>query len=159
MINTCREVDIEERVEIVNELMKKMKRSRHSEKVRRMVLECGLLGYYRMVKREEEGGMRVNRPPKLGMEERERKKVLGKVTWTRGKSQEAGGGKIKKNRMMNENREKKGNERIKGIIFVPCTPKGVLVKMMQKAEDRFAKLVGIQRVKMVEKGGENCHKC
>ena len=63
-----------------------------------------------MVKREEEGGMRVNRPSKIGIEERERKKVLGKVTWTREKSQEAGGGKIKKKRMMNENREKRGNE-------------------------------------------------
>ena len=57
---------------------------------------------------------------------------------------------------MSDGKIKKGKgdkNRIEGIVFVPCTPRGVLVKELQLREDKFAKLHGLKRVKFVEKGG------
>ena len=35
---------------------------------------------------------------------------------------------------------------IEGVVFVPCTPGGELAKLLQVAEDQFAKLHGIPRI-------------
>ena len=45
------------------------------------------------------------------------------------------------------------NSRTEGILFVPHTPGGALSKALQKAEDTFAKLHNIARVRVVERGG------
>ena len=44
-------------------------------------------------------------------------------------------------------------EVVESIIFVPHTPRGELVKRLQKAEDTFSRLQDVTRWKFVEKGG------
>ena len=39
------------------------------------------------------------------------------------------------------------------MVFVPCTPRGELTKLLQAAEDKFSSLHGIPRVRYVEMGG------
>ena len=159
MVNCCRSVNVKERVSILDTLMKKMKNSKHCQSVRLNVLECGLVGYFRMVEREKAGGIRVNRPAEDGVSQREMKKILGKVSWMREREEvkeEASKGGPKRRRIGGVSKLRtveNDKRRTEGIIFVPCTPKGALVKVMQKAEDNFSKAVGTPRVKMVEMCG------
>lgn len=66
-------------------------------------------------------------------------------------------GKKRKNREESENgnkkEEKKEECRVETVMFVPHTPGGLLMKIMQKTEDKFCKLHGTPRVRKVERGG------
>ena len=97
----------------------------------------------------------MNRPASIGLEERERQKILGNVNWLKKKGQVATrGGGMKSMRSGRARKDvRKMDEKVEGIIFVPCTPNGALAKRLQKVEDAFSRMMGIPRVKMVEKGG------
>ena len=73
----------EDRSRVLSDLMRKMMRSGYGEKQRRMVLECAVVGYYRMRMNQRNGGRRVNRPMSEGKEEREVMKIVGKTEWKR----------------------------------------------------------------------------
>ena len=75
----------EDRAAVMSDLMTKMRRSGYGVKMRNMVLDCSLVGYYRMRKTEEEGGRKVNRPMSEGKIEREVQKVIGKTEWMNSK--------------------------------------------------------------------------
>ena len=153
MKNTCRRLGKQRRAEIITKFMKKMKRSGYSAKVRRNVALAGLKGYLNMVKTEESGGRKVNRPRWEGATTRRYKKLGAKSNWFRkkggGNNKEITGGKGKKSH------RKVGAEdnRIETIMFVPHTPGGELVRRLQEADDKYSKDKGIGRVKFVERGG------
>ena len=156
MRNTSRNVKKERREEILTEFMKKLKRSGYNAKTRREILIAGMKGYMRLVKEEEEGRRRVNRPRWEGATSRRYKKLGGKGNWykhkksksmEKGKESGASKGKIKRSK--GEEEEKK----IEAVMFVPSTPGGVLAKMLQQTDDRLAKETGQKKIKMVERGG------
>ena len=84
MRNTSRKVVLQERLEILQKFIQKMKQSGYGEKLRREVVKAGLKGYYKMIKREILGNRRVNRDQKVGRRERDIKAVVGSSTWFKG---------------------------------------------------------------------------
>ena len=151
MRNICRDVTDERRGEILSMYMRKLERSGYSESVRRNVALSGVRGYLRMVKEEEEGGRRVNRPRQDGEEERRFKKLAGKSNWFRSPAKKA-----VSNRKLNRRRMPSKRTKVKTVdtvMFVPHTPGGELAKRLQEAEDRFVKNRSGGRVKFVERGG------
>ena len=150
MKNTSRRIGKKKRATILSELMKKMKRSGYSAKVRRNVALSGLKGYYKMVKTEEEGGRRVNRPRWEGAGERRYKKLGGKANWFKRKAKNE---KLvgKKGGTCKPPGPKEGE--IETVMFVPHTPAGELARLLQEADDKFTRGKGMGRIKMVERGG------
>ena len=61
--------------------MVKMARSKHDERMRHLVLEAGLWGYYKLVEREIIGVLKVNRPLYDGKRERKTRKIFGSKVW------------------------------------------------------------------------------
>ena len=158
--NCAPSISPESRANILSDLMGKMRRSGYNEKTRRNVITSAITGYYRMRKVEKEGGRRVNRPLEEGLEKRERDKVVGKTAWFGRRKTNISINKIKvqmNRRFPNKKGKggKKGTKDVKteGIVFVPCTPRGALVKLLQESDDLFAKLHGLQRVRFIERGG------
>ena len=86
-------------------MMAKMRRSGYDERMGRRILVVGMLGYTRMVKNEEEGVVRINRPRWVGAVERRYKKIGGKSSWIKGKRRKVGGGTRK-----GGNTKKRGKE-------------------------------------------------
>ena len=134
--------------------MKKMKRSGYGEADRSNVLNSGVTGYFRMLQREREGGIPVNRdsrderyPKKLAMFRKAKEWFLPK-----GKSAPKMG-KEAKNMRDGATTTPVEDRGVEGVVFIPHTPKGALKKEMQAWEDKFASLNNLSRVKFIEKGG------
>ena len=66
--------------------MSKLWRSGYKAERIHDIVESGLVGYYRMVMKEEQGGERVNKPAHHGQAARDRRKVVGKATWMKVKA-------------------------------------------------------------------------
>ena len=116
------------------------------------------------------GGRKVNRPREDGEAEREAKKITGNSNWYKHTSLEEEcdaetspgrmsmnsrlptGGKMKE-KQFRKNKNRNTAAGTEAILFLPMTPGNKLVKLVQKAEDQFAKLAGLPRVKVVERGG------
>ena len=79
--NCGRSIPVEEKVEIMNNFMTKLKISVYSAKLRQEVLEAGLVGYYRILETEHETGIRVNQSQDVGKELREVRRIAGAGTW------------------------------------------------------------------------------
>ena len=152
MKNTSRNISNERRNEILSEFMKKMKRSGYNAKTRREVLISGMKGYIKMVRTEEEGGTKVNRPRWEGATTRRYRKLAGKSNWYKKKSNSSKevtrcASKKARKRRKGEEEEKK----VEAVMFVPHTPGGLLAKMLQEADDKVTKVTGEKRIKIVEK--------
>ena len=159
-------------MKIVEKFMQNMRRSGYDEKQRKETLKAGLLGYYRMRKREKLGIRLVNRGRKEGEEERMIKKMIGKATWYKEKKKEVERRyemEKRRDEKRNEKRESKDEERSEGkneredkakgkeeygtVLFVPYTPRSELAKRMQKEENKFAKLHKTKKMKIVKRAG------
>ena len=46
------------------------------------------------------------------------------------------------------------SKHIEGVVFVPCTPGGLLTRLLQEAENTFSTLHGIPKIRYVEMGGK-----
>ena len=150
--NTARSVGESRRQLILSNMMAKMRRAGYDEKMRRNVLVSGLKGYWRMVKTENEGGRRVNRPRWEGAVERRYKKLGAKASWYKRKSKKIGEkNKRKGGKFQGRGKEEKTD--IETIMFVPHTPDSALAKMLQEEDDNFRRGTKIKRIKMVERGG------
>ena len=81
MRNTSPKLPVSMRVSILNTMMVKMRSSGYDQGQREEALYSGVLGYCRMVAREEQMGRRINRQRDEGAQERREKKILGDTTW------------------------------------------------------------------------------
>ena len=79
--NTGRQVPVEERIEQMNNYMRKLKYSGYSEHIRLEILQCGLQGYYKMVARQERGGTPINRDSRVGRPGKKLNKVKKAEDW------------------------------------------------------------------------------
>ena len=132
MRNTSRKVGKGRRAEILSKFMKKMRKSGYNSKVRRNVLLAGLKGYYNMVKEEESGGRKVNRPRWEGAGARRLKKLGGKANWFKRKSKNITV-KGESGRKGGSTKGKKNcdNKEVETVMFVPQTPGGELMRLLQ----------------------------
>ena len=152
-----------EKAEHLTSMMRKLRRSGYGVNMRKNILNSGTTGYYNMRKVEAKGGRRVNRPATEGIKERDIQRIVGKTAWMNKVHNDTNTsnsrfsfckpGARKNGKRMGGKKNKDENE-IEGIIFIPCTPRGELVKELQKIEDIFAKRHGLKRVKFVERGGD-----
>ena len=81
--NTCRDVNVSERIGIHNTFIRKLKRTGYLESLRREILQSGIISYYRKVAIELNGGERVNGSVMIGRSKRERNHTIGKIIWWR----------------------------------------------------------------------------
>ena len=129
--NTSKELPWISKANMLTNLAARMKVSGYGEAYRLEVVQQGILGYQRMLERENEGGPPVNRPKNYRRIERSRAKREKKSNWYRGKGEE---------------------KRFSTVMFVPATPGSHLIRAMVEKEEQNNQ--GRDwRVKFVEKGG------
>ena len=166
MKNSCKEMEVEERAEIINKFNRKMVRSGYEEEQRKNIILDGLAGYYRGREREERGGRRLNRHREEGRRMREVKKIVGPKNWYKGKITEIDKENTNKEitneqtwrrkKIENKRRGKKRDKEVEyeSIMFVPATPKAELKNELQKAEDEISRLFNIPKIKIEERSGQ-----
>ena len=116
-----------EKVARLNTFTERMRDSGYPERYRAEVIQSGLKGYEKMLEVEKTGGRPVNRLKKTNREER-RQKLQKKDTWY-----------------------KEGG--FSTVLFVPCTPGGILCKHLKEIETR-GREDRQWRVKIIEMGGQ-----
>ena len=142
------------RSKMLTKFMTKMKRSGYDERMRRRVLAAGMKGYERMVKEEEAGKRRVNRPRWEGAVQRRFKKLGAKANWFRSrKTNTVGCGSSGGSGGNRRERGKDEQTDIESVMFIPHTPGSLLAKMMQDEEVLFRKGTSMGKIKFVERGG------
>ena len=163
--------------EVQEELSKfcvKMMMSGYKEGVRRDVLLSGIKGFERMKRNHEEGRRNLYRKQEEGKEVRWARKISGKESWFKGKSddvqeEEKVGGNNRKNRQVggilwrNEGvkgeKGKEQREKVKEdpevVVFIPHTPNGILKARLQEKDMRMREAMGMKKVKFVERGGRS----
>ena len=110
---------------------------------------AGIKGYNNMVRTEENGGRKINRPRWEGQHERRYKKLGAKMSWFKKKSKRPMG----KGNGAGKKRPKEEESEIETVLFVPHTPNGTLARLLQEEDDRFRRGTTIKKIKMVERGG------
>ena len=95
---------------------------------------------------EKEGGRKVNRSKKEGASVRRIRKVLGKTNWYKNTGRfseekkagrKAGPPVIKQIRNCSKKKSEENKTKpTEAVLFVPCTPGGLLQKYIQETEDR-----------------------
>ena len=120
--------------------------------MRRKVLVAELKGYRNVVKTEDIGGRKINRPRWDGENERRYKRIGGKTSWYKKKKNIKKGKNIGKEKGGKKVKIKEEESDIEAVMFVPCTPGGALTKLLQECDDRFREGTEMKRLKMVEKG-------
>ena len=121
----------------MSKLMTKLRASGYSRTQRWEILKSGSRKFNRMVKQEEGGVRRVNRPRWEG---RYVNKLLKKKNWykqKRGQERSEGCGS---SRQENANsREERDSTEPETVIFIPSTPRGELLKLMKESDSQFRK--------------------
>ena len=117
---------------------------------------------------EDKGGRRINRTRKEGACIRRISKTIGKTNWykerrrrylvvngERRKIVMGGRPPIPKEVRECSKKVDKGPKpkETEAVIFVPCTPGGLLQRQIQEEEDRFTAGTKLKRIRVVERGG------
>ena len=161
--NTGRNTKLTDRVKELDKFMYKMKRSGYSEIERKEVLEAGLVGYYKKVKRELDGGERVNKDGSKDRSKRQTDKLKRLSNWFKPKEMEDKDNKRKrdyKDEMKIKTKDnKKSKTPVEAVVFIPITPKGILKARLQKWEDDFTQINKTPKVRFIERGGLNSKIC
>ena len=118
----------EQKIVHLNDLTERMRESGYKEKMRKEVIESGLKGYEKMLDVERNGGRPVNRLRSMEQTERKKEKMRKRAGW-----------------------HKKGD--YDTVLFVPCTPGGILAKRMKEVEERGRDDRG-WKVRIVEMWGQ-----
>ena len=150
MKNTSEDLPMDERIAIIDEYTKQLIASGYSLNQTKNIIESGLLGYETLVRKVEKGDAVLHRSASEGAGARKRKKLLGKGNWFVTKKRSSFMDKQRKSKTKEINKEKEKDYTT--VLFVSQTPKGILAKRLQKAENDISKLTG-DRVKVVERGG------
>ena len=101
-----------ERVEVMEDFARLMKRSGYKERFRHEVISDALKGHAKRVKEEEEGRRPLNRPRRYEEEKRRRAKEDKKERWYR--------------------KEARGSRVREGVLILPPTPHSILAMELQR---------------------------
>ena len=85
MKNTSLDVDMKERISIINKYHKRLQRSGYELQQIKKIISAGLLGWERIKKIAAESGGNINRSASETFIKRNRNRLLGKSTWFRRK--------------------------------------------------------------------------
>lgn len=168
-------ITIQEKGEILTKLIVKMLHSGYSQRLRQEVLEAGAKGYFRKLQMEQAEGISVNKRAEDGRDLREVRAVAGSGSWHKrvagspkektkiippsksmpGKrcnqpSLSSGKKEVVANTKEDASRK---NPRTEAIIFIPVTPQGRLVELLQKLDDEFARVHNLPRIRYIEQAG------
>ena len=149
MMNTSELLSTEERVKVVNEYSDNVRASGYSAKQTKKLVEAGLTGYERKLRKAESEGRFIHRSASDGVESRQRKKLLGREEWFLDKKKEETMTNRRKKRSYNPKTKSPNTE---SVLFVCQTRHGQLAKRLQQVEDNIAQVTG-NRVKVVERSG------
>jgi hypothetical protein len=127
-LNCKKEIPWKEKKKHVEEYMQELKDSGYGEEFRRSILKSAVEGYEKIVKDDENGVKKMYRSKDERKTDRWRDKRKKKKNWA--------------------------GEKYAGVIFVPCTPGGMLKKLMQKTEEE-GRRGGREKmaIKVVERAG------
>ena len=163
MLHTSELVPQEERNQVVEKFVSKLKLSGYRDDQVREIVKAGLKGYERKLGKAKNMGTSVHREAKSTVGLRFKKKLSAKTNWFKSKNK-----KVETTRTV---REKVGNKKFSGkngddkrdggkkedkapiaVLFVPKTPGGELAKRLKTVENDLEKMTG-ERVKIVERAG------
>ena len=174
MQNTSEEVGQDERNEILEGFIEKMKRSGYNQVQIKEIICSGLKGYQTKLEKANKEGRKMQRDGKDTVEARYRKKIMAKSTWfknKRKKNVESGagkqpgpkGGKVAQASHLGQNsRDRKkcdsgpkneGKIEPVTVMFIPRTTNGELSTLLRNAEKEISAVTG-DTVKFVEKAGK-----
>ena len=127
--NTKKEISWSVKTDILNKFMSELKASGYSQKDRQEILKSGVNRYNKLRGQEEEGTRPFFRNKHFEKEKRRNLKEAKKGSWFR-----------------------KKDNKFTSVFFVAPTPNSILMKMLQKTEDKF-KVGDSDRIKFVETSG------
>ena len=157
MLNTCEQVPQEERNNIIENFISKLKRSGYRQDQVKNIVEAGLIGYERKLEKARASGQGIHRSAKSTEGQRYKKKLLDKNKWFKKKRNE----QEEKTESTAPKKRKNDGAGVKGkrdektpltVLFVPKTQGGELAKRMRLAEQEIEALTG-DRIKVVERAG------
>ena len=158
MLNTSELVPQEERNNIVEKFISKLRRSGYRKDQVKEIIKAGLKGYERKLEKAKKEGKSVHRDAKSTSKLRFKKKLTAKTNWFK---------KDKKNEMTEKVAKKKTNNRVfkktemtaawantspVAVLFVAKTPGGELAKRLRLEENEIERMTG-DRIKIVERAG------
>ena len=89
--------------------------------------------------------------------------MIGKTNWYKEKKRYSvddgqtkrmiRGGPIIPRNARNCSKKEDNGSKAEAVVFVPCTPGGILQKKIQEEEDKFMAGTNLKRIRVVERGG------
>ena len=125
-------LDDKERVEVMEDFARLMKRSGYSERFRHEVITDALKGHAKRVKEEEEGRRPMDRPRSYETEQRRRNKENKESRWYK--------------------KEERGSKVREGALIIPPTPNSILAKELRKVSQEVLRGTNIS-ITIMERGG------
>ena len=160
MSKTSTEVSQQERANIIEEFIAKLKVSGYKRNKIKEIVVSGLSGYKTKLAKAEKEGRHLHRSARATLAGRHSRKLLEKTSWykPKGKAGEEreiyhGQGNTRNGKRRTENGNKmKEKKEIRSVLFVPRTRGGNLANMIREKEYQLEELTGY-RIKVVEKSG------
>ena len=137
---------------VLRQYMSELEAGGYSHQWRQRVLESALMGFEKMLKGEKEGTGWVNRPEVSTRGTRRLKRLAGRTSWFQPGGNERRTG-VKRRRGGQETEERKTDQPIEGVMYVPFTPQSELKKKMQEVENLWANNPNSGRMRIVERLG------
>ena len=154
--NLDEKIAIEERLQIVEVLIREMKSSGYDRRFTREVITSGLIGLQRKIERRKKAGLNFFRTARSTLKGREKKKLMQKTNWYKsgGENKDEPTMKMGKRAGNMEKMPKKWKKgsTAKAVMFIPYTHGSLLAKKLREQETDMEKLTGY-RLKVVERAG------
>ena len=161
MLNTSEEVSQEERNDIIEMFISKLKRSGYRQDQVKEIIKAGLRGYENKLGKARKEGKCIHRDATSTSKIRFKKKLTAKTNWyKKDKRTESSEQNHKKETNLKKGFKKawvSGNGKNKdnspiAVLFVEKTPGGELAKRLRSEENEIVRMTG-DRIKIVERSG------
>ena len=154
------------RIKIEEEMtrfMVKLKLSGYGREMRWEILKSGTVRYNRMLREDREGRRSLNRPRWEGGHGRYWGKLMKKGNWykrgplfkTASNDRDTCNVIDKAEKEIEKMRSPDNEEEAETVLFVPCTPRGELLKLMRETDRKFREGTSIRKFKFVERRGKS----
>ena len=156
--NTSRDLPPSHITEILETYISDLRRGGFKDEWISMTVNAGITGYGRMVKNEIEGKCPVNRSEKFSFTSRRFKKLCGKQSWFKQKTEKFNPS-LKRKNLSGHNSPPPSAKKVKmdpgaeSVLFVPYTPYSALQKQVQEAENLINAGSRCTKVKVIERNG------
>ena len=163
LTNTREDMPTTTKVQVLEDWIKKMKRSGYSVIQMREIVESGLKSYVRKSRKAKEEGRPMNRMGKETLKSRNIKKLKNKMTWfkekkreeeeERGQEVQGGTGNKYERSGRHQGIKQQGKTEISVPVFVPTTAGDTLKRRLLEEEGKMQEMGFTTRVKVIEEAG------